>query len=69
MKPLELAELWVLLFTDEIFQRVIYSATERHTIADSVERFFSMVAIPPGKCNPEARWQPKETEDVSWFSS
>ncbi|KAI1690517.1 HCO3- transporter family domain-containing protein [Ditylenchus destructor] len=51
------------LFSDEIFQKVAYCAMEKYTIANAVEEFFSqVVVVPPGKCHPDTRWQPKENE-------
>ncbi|KAH7698045.1 anion exchange protein, partial [Aphelenchoides avenae] len=49
------------LFSDEIFQKVAYNSMDKHTIADGIEEFLTqIVAIPPGKCTTDTRWEPKE---------
>lgn len=42
---------------------------QKYTIADGIEEFLTqIVAIPPGNCNTETRWQPRdEKELVGYF--
>lgn len=52
------------LFSDEIFSKVAHFALEPFTIADALEEFFAqVVAIPPGNCTTESRWEPHETSE------
>uniref|UniRef100_F1KU85 Anion exchange protein n=1 Tax=Ascaris suum TaxID=6253 RepID=F1KU85_ASCSU len=52
------------LFSDEIFRKVATYSMEPFTIADALEEFFAQViAIPPGNCSTETRWEPHETSE------
>ncbi|VDM40141.1 unnamed protein product [Toxocara canis] len=52
------------LFSDEIFRKVATYSLEPFTIADALEEFFAQViAIPPGNCSTETRWEPHETSE------
>ncbi|WKY03915.1 hypothetical protein Q1695_005133 [Nippostrongylus brasiliensis] len=51
------------LLADEIFRKVALHTQEPYTLADSADEFISqVVAVPPGKCSAETRWEPRETE-------
>ncbi|VDN00724.1 unnamed protein product [Thelazia callipaeda] len=52
------------LFSDEIFRKVAHCSLEPYTIADALEEFFvQVVAIPPGNCSTETRWEPNTDSD------
>lgn len=49
------------LFADEIFRKIAVCSLEPFTIADAVDEFFAqIVAVPPGNCSTESRWEPHE---------
>uniref|UniRef100_A0A0N5AHG9 Anion exchange protein n=1 Tax=Syphacia muris TaxID=451379 RepID=A0A0N5AHG9_9BILA len=49
------------LFADEIFRKIAVCSFEPFTIADAVDEFFTqIVAVPPGNCSTESRWEPHE---------
>lgn len=49
----------------QIFRRVAVFSHEPYTIADAVEEFFAQViAIPPGNCGTETRWEPNDATEV-----
>ncbi|EYB97973.1 hypothetical protein Y032_0135g1923 [Ancylostoma ceylanicum] len=51
------------LLSDEIFRKVALHTLEPHTIADATDEFISqIVAVPPGICSTQSRWEPRETE-------
>ncbi|CAJ0602477.1 unnamed protein product [Cylicocyclus nassatus] len=51
------------LLSDEIFRKVALHTLEPFTIADAADEFISqIVAVPPGVCSTETRWEPRETE-------
>ncbi|XGW30502.1 hypothetical protein V3C99_009459 [Haemonchus contortus] len=51
------------LISDEIFRKVALHTQEQHTLADAADEFISqIVAVPPGKCSADTRWEPRETE-------
>ncbi|VDP44643.1 unnamed protein product [Heligmosomoides polygyrus] len=51
------------LIADEIFRKVALHTLEPYTLADAADEFISqIVAVPPGKCSVETRWEPRETE-------
>ncbi|KAI6191820.1 Anion exchange protein [Aphelenchoides bicaudatus] len=48
------------LFSDPIFHKVAHSSFEKYTLGDAVEEYFSQATlIPPGKCRPDTRWEPR----------
>ncbi|VDN51370.1 unnamed protein product [Dracunculus medinensis] len=52
------------LFSDEIFKRIATHSYEPYTISDAVEEFFAeVIAMPPGHCSTETRWEPKENTE------
>ncbi|KAE9551138.1 hypothetical protein FO519_005647 [Halicephalobus sp. NKZ332] len=54
------------LFADEIFKKVAFYSPQQFTIADAVEEFITqIVAIPPGKCNTNTRWEPHEDNELA----
>ena len=54
------------LFADEIFKKVAYFSLQQYTIADAVEEFTTqIVAIPPGKCSTNTRWEPHEDNELA----
>uniref|UniRef100_A0A1I7SN70 Band_3_cyto domain-containing protein n=1 Tax=Bursaphelenchus xylophilus TaxID=6326 RepID=A0A1I7SN70_BURXY len=53
------------LFSDQIFHKVAYTCREKFTIAEAVEEYFTQCTlIPPGKCRPDTRWEPKVDENA-----
>ncbi|VDN21881.1 unnamed protein product [Cylicostephanus goldi] len=56
------------LLSDEIFRKVALHTLEPFTIADAADEFISqIVAVPPGVCSTETRWEPRETEIKRWL--
>ncbi|VDL74183.1 unnamed protein product [Nippostrongylus brasiliensis] len=54
---------FVRLRVPQIFRKVALHTQEPYTLADSADEFISqVVAVPPGKCSTETRWEPRETE-------
>uniref|UniRef100_A0AC35FWP3 Anion exchange protein n=1 Tax=Panagrolaimus sp. PS1159 TaxID=55785 RepID=A0AC35FWP3_9BILA len=54
------------LFADEVFKKVAFHTRTKHTIADAIEEFLTqIVAIPPGKCSTDTRWEPHEDNEVA----
>uniref|UniRef100_A0A7E4VER9 Anion exchange protein n=1 Tax=Panagrellus redivivus TaxID=6233 RepID=A0A7E4VER9_PANRE len=52
------------LFADEIFKKVAFHAPQKFTIGDAIEEFLTqVVAIPPGKCSTDTRWEPHEESE------
>lgn len=53
------------LFADEVFKKVAFYTRNKYTVADAIEEFLTqIVAIPPGKCSTETRWEPHEDNSV-----
>ncbi|ETN71764.1 anion exchange protein, partial [Necator americanus] len=51
------------LLSDEIFRKVALHTLEPYTIVDATDEFLSqIVAVPPGICSTDTRWEPRETE-------
>lgn len=54
------------LFADEIFKKVAFFSPQQFTIADAIEEFTTqVVAIPPGKCSTNTRWEPHEDNELA----
>lgn len=53
----------------QIFKRIATHSYEPYTISDAVEEFFAeVIAMPPGHCSTETRWEPKENTEVNFFN-
>ncbi|CAD5235618.1 unnamed protein product [Bursaphelenchus xylophilus] len=49
------------LFSDEIFSRVAYLASDKHMLCDAADEFFTTACLlPAGKCTPETRCHPED---------
>jgi hypothetical protein len=52
------------LFSDPIFHKIAHSSFEKYTVSDAVEEYFTQATlIPPGKCRPDTRWDPKSDQE------